>query len=115
MITSKIFRFRTEHIKLKDSPDSKLQTQSICFVGILSILEVIGFSENLKMFNPDMANNCVLLVDHSGVIKHIAGEGYGQSHSQFTQPAGLTVDSQGNFIIAGTIPFVQIFLRSQNN
>ena len=67
----------------------------------------IRFARNFNdtLYLACMANHCVLLVDHSGNIKHIAGEGYGRSHVQFTQPAGLTVDSQGNFIIAGKTKF----------
>ena len=40
-ITSRILRIPMEHIETKDSPDSKLQIESICSVGILDILEDI--------------------------------------------------------------------------
>ena len=63
----------------------------------------IRFARNYKdmLYLADMANNCVLLVDFNGDIKHIAGTGAGRSTSQFAQPAGLTIDAVGNFIIAG--------------
>ena len=42
MITSKISRVLKEHIKATDSSNSKLQTESIRSVGVLSIQEVIA-------------------------------------------------------------------------
>ena len=84
-----------------------LSELSIQWEGKLNERPRIRFARNFNdtLYLACMANNCVLLVDHSGVIKHIAGEGYGRSYVQFTQPAGLTVDSQGNFIIAGKTKF----------
>ena len=63
----------------------------------------VRFARNYRdlLYLACMANNCVLLVDFSGEIKHVAGTGIGRSISQFAQPAGLTIDAVGNFIIAG--------------
>ena len=41
-ITSRILRIRMEHIEIKNSLDSKLQSFSICSVRILILLEVIA-------------------------------------------------------------------------
>ena len=41
-ITSRISRILMEHIEIKNSLDSKLQTYSICSIKILDILEVIA-------------------------------------------------------------------------
>ena len=41
-ITSKLLRFPTEHIQIKNSLEPKLQIYSICSIRILNILEVIG-------------------------------------------------------------------------
>ena len=48
-----------------------------------------------------MANCQVVIVDQNGEIRNTAGAGYGRAFDQFAQPAGLTHDSVGNFIIAG--------------
>ena len=41
-ITPRILRILMEHIEIKNSLDSKLQTFSICSIRILNILEVIA-------------------------------------------------------------------------
>ena len=46
VITSRSLRIRMEHIQIKNSLDSQLQTISICSIRILNILEVIA-----KMLN----------------------------------------------------------------
>ena len=54
-ITSIILKIPTEHRKSKESLNSKLQIESICSIGILSIPEVIAkmsFFENRNMINP---------------------------------------------------------------
>ena len=49
-ITSNISNTPTEHIGLKDSPNSELQDESLCSIGILGILEVIeSFSKNAQL------------------------------------------------------------------
>ena len=54
-ITSRLLRIPTEHIEIKNSLDSKLQTFSIYSIRIRNILEVIArtrFFKNRKMRNP---------------------------------------------------------------
>ena len=70
--------------------------------GVVEQRPRIRFARNHKdtLYLACMANNQVLITDNQGNIKHIAGRGYGKGPDQFTQPAGLSIDSVGNFIVA---------------
>ena len=56
-------------------------------------------------------NYKVLLCNTKGDIKQIIGTGFGTGTGQFKQPAGLSIDGFGSFIIAGTVMKI---LNNQN-
>ena len=53
------------------------------------------------LYLSDMTNFCVHLAMPDGKILQSFGTGQGFRPDQFQQPAGLTIDCDGNFIIAG--------------
>ena len=74
-ITSNISNTPTEHIGLKDSPNSELQDESLCSVGILGILEVIeSFSKKgsiMKQTWHALVDNRFIARPDNGHIGHI--------------------------------------------
>ena len=53
------------------------------------------------LYLSDMNNFMVHLAMPDGVILNSFGNGQGFRPDQFQQPAGVAIDSQGNFIVAG--------------
>ena len=50
-----------------------------------------------------MANFCILVSDSNGQVIKVIGDGKGNGPSQFSQPAGITLDDYGNVIVAGKL------------